>query len=722
MTLIGDSSVRQLIEELTREFPTYDPYSEPDPEVEHDLYRFGFPKRLELGPAQKHSNISYQSGQGSFEFIWDPYLNSTSLAALRDTRLLSAQQNSVLPEPRSPKYAVVGGGLWHARHINSAENDSRSAFAADVGDLINSRLGLHDTQMVPVFLPLTQPYYPWLNPDRGSSMTPTRIRTLNNDLARLSEEHDFDVVWASMSLTDTSAAFEDDGLHTTPRISRTLLEILTTRLCPRIQDYTCCSKSADIVHGQVLAIFAAIMAIGGSLLHKTPTARAIAVFATAILYCFFADRTMLFERVNKLVDVRLFVLSCVGALIAGILTLGRCPEGDILSRQQTQEWKGWMQIVILLYHYFGMSQVESVYRLIRVLVASYIFLTGFGHASYFIHTKDFSFRRVATVLLRLNLLSVTLPFTMDTTYQFYYFPMLASIWFVITWATMSTNLGKDTGVRLVCSAILVKLLYGKADVILRALSNFGMVSIEGTDFRYRFGLDLYATYLGMAAAILLATSPDLVHAGGRRVGMSACITGIIACSIYWMLTSGMRRSVYNELHRYWSLLPIIGYVVLRNAIPSWRNRYSRLFAWFGRHSLETFVLQYHIWLAADTHGVLHLGLIDRYYNEPSTRGSWRFWTEVFLITACFLWVCAGVTKASAAIVKAVVHKSEGTDEKSGGLVMFETVKCPELERITWAPLQWLKLSDDARLRWKCFIIVMCLWALNVCWPWKASGV
>lgn len=37
-----------------------------------------------------------------------------------------------------------------------------------------------------------------------------------------------------------------------------------------------------------------------------------------------------------------------------------------------------------------------------------------------------------------------------------------------------------------------------------------------------------------------------------------------------------------------------------------RTRYSSFFAWFGRISLELFVCQYHIWLAADTYGVLVL--------------------------------------------------------------------------------------------------------------------
>ena len=46
--------------------------------------------------------------------------------------------------------------------------------------------------------------------------------------------------------------------------------------------------------------------------------------------------------------------------------------------------------------------------------------------------------------------------------------------------------------------------------------------------------------------------------------------------------------------------------MLRNISGVLRTRYSSFFAWFGRISLELFISQYHIWLAADTHGVLVL--------------------------------------------------------------------------------------------------------------------
>lgn len=149
------------------------------------------------------------------------------------------------------------------------------------------------------------------------------------------------------------------------------------------------------------------------------------------------------------------------AVIVGLFTITRIEDhsqrsqptswaDEILPRHQTEEWKGWMQIMILLYHYFGMSQTIWVYRLVRLLVASYIFLTGYSHTSYFIRTSDYSLRRVMTVLLRINLLTIGLAFIMDKHYQFYYFPLLASLWFLVTWATTPRTSSAGTNYMLTC--------------------------------------------------------------------------------------------------------------------------------------------------------------------------------------------------------------------------------------------------------------------------------
>ncbi|CAD7922149.1 unnamed protein product [Amoebophrya sp. A25] len=76
-----------------------------------------------------------------------------------------------------------------------------------------------------------------------------------------------------------------------------------------------------------------------------------------------------------------------------------------LPRDQTDEWKGWMQMVFILYHYY---RARFVYNWMRVFVSSYMFLTGYGNFLFFQKTKDFSLKRVANVLLRLSFFPVLL--------------------------------------------------------------------------------------------------------------------------------------------------------------------------------------------------------------------------------------------------------------------------------------------------------------------------
>jgi N-acetylneuraminate 9-O-acetyltransferase len=419
---------------------------------------------------------------------------------------------------------------------------------------------------------------------------------------------------------------------------------------------------------------------------------AITMALIAALSCFVADRTPFLDTASKSKDMLTFVCLMSLFIVIGVLTrqadLPRFEQSfelkphiakpvRFLSRQQTEEWKGWMQIVILLYHYFGMSKVLWIYQLVRVLVASYLFMTGFGHATYFTKTGDFSTKRVTTVMVRTNILNIILSWVLGTSYELYYFPMLTSVWFILTWITiprrssMRLDLARNLRAIGLCTMI-ARLLLGNEVIIsslLRSVQGrFGFPNFSIREFDFRFNLDVYVVPIGMASAVLLEwykTQPDIPSprnswiARLTRLAKSKALPALAALSLflYMLFCSIFNDKVYyNQWHPFVSPLAVMAFGVLRNSRDCLRTHHSRLFAWIGRCSLELFVLQYHLWLAADSHGILQLGLLKQ-YDLPSNLRNVVDVFEIACILAVFITISHFTAQALSIITKSLVARS-----------------------------------------------------------------
>ncbi len=88
-------------------------------------------------------------------------------------------------------------------------------------------------------------------------------------------------------------------------------------------------------------------------------------------------------------DLFLFLFTCLTAVALGTsLQPVRTPL--LLNRPQTEEWKGGRQVLFLLYHYF---EAREAYNAIRIFIAGYVCMTGYGNFSYYYRTGDFSIGR-----------------------------------------------------------------------------------------------------------------------------------------------------------------------------------------------------------------------------------------------------------------------------------------------------------------------------------------
>ncbi|XP_028926669.1 N-acetylneuraminate 9-O-acetyltransferase [Ornithorhynchus anatinus] len=350
-------------------------------------------------------------------------------------------------------------------------------------------------------------------------------------------------------------------------------------------------------------------------------------------YFYLCDRADFFMKENKFYTHSAFFIPIIYILVLGVFYNENTKETKVLNREQTDEWKGWMQLVILIYHISGASTFLPVYMHVRVLVAAYLFQTGYGHFSFFWLKGDFGIYRVCQVLFRLNFLVVVLCIVMDRPYQFYYFVPLVTVWFVVIYVTLALwpqiIQKKANGSCFWHFGLLLKLASLFSCICFLAYSQGAFEKIFSLwplskcfelngnvyEWWFRWKLDRYVVFHGMVFAfVYLALQKQQALSEGK--GEPLFSTRVSNCLLFVSVVSFLTYSIWasscknkaecNELHPSVSVVQILAFVLIRN-IPGYaRSVYSSFFAWFGRISLELFICQYHIWLAADTRGVLVL--------------------------------------------------------------------------------------------------------------------
>ncbi|EFJ45254.1 hypothetical protein VOLCADRAFT_106065 [Volvox carteri f. nagariensis] len=356
-----------------------------------------------------------------------------------------------------------------------------------------------------------------------------------------------------------------------------------------------------------------------ALIQHRDTLRAVVEFGLIMIWYFVADRTTVVPWGEKSYSRDVFIFLFVVLTSVALGTSIRAFKMPLLlNRPQTEEWKGWMQVLFLLYHYF---EAKEVYNAIRIFIAAYVWMTGFGNFSYYYKTGDFCIGRFAQMLWRLNFLVFFACVVLRNSYMLYYICPMHTIFTVFVYLALAIapQLNVNHGwlfVKILLCFAFIFVTWDLKFVFYAIWSPFKFI-LGYSDPRnptedvlhewyFRSGLDRYIWVYGMlcalvhpqAAAVLkyIDELPVIRRYTARTIILSLCG---VASYYYYITVYSKPKYEYNTVHPYTSWIPITLWIIIRNITPWLRVHSLRLYGWLGCITLETYISQFHIWMKTD---------------------------------------------------------------------------------------------------------------------------
>lgn len=638
---------------------------------------------------------------------------------------------------------VLGSpGLWAARH---GGDEYLNIFKGGIESIrVHISASLDDHLLLPtqdmrrnydqapnqiLLAPVQIPWYDSLSHDRAITITPEKVDKMNQYLAGLPLQEQSHILWAynKMTLGDANT-FEVNGIHVVDRVAERKIDLALNARCNAAKGHqlprgaTCCMMYPNVHLLPNIVLMIALSALFWKLwksyrmnLGRPPRSSsfrlvvgqnkvlAAASFIPVIAaYCQYTDRSHLFLKFDRRYDTSVFLASCLvfwllslmswrsisrpASLIPTQPTKPRFEpvvqnDKGFLCREQSNEWKGWMQAMILIYHYNHASQTLWVYKLVRLLVSGYIFLCGYGHTINLLRTDDYSLRRAGAVMFRLNLLSAVLPYIMGTNYDFYYFAPVITFWYLTVYLTLRVfrRCNQDPVLllgKIVIAAIATScFIRNPRPMQLLSTTSFKLFGMQwdSNEARFRLSIDRFIVFFGMLTASIVHRM-DIIRSNQSISGSQkaddtrtrrsslvdpalsvlvfpdaltepikplACAFSALFIMFFTVITQTQvsDKTQYNIAHPYMSWIPVISFLIIRNSYRWLRNTYLALPAALGEISLETYVLQYHIWLGNNATAKLRFGLWDRYGGVTWFAGGGRY-LELLIITGTFICVSA----------------------------------------------------------------------------------
>lgn len=278
--------------------------------------------------------------------------------------------------------------------------------------------------------------------------------------------------------------------------------------------------------------------------------------------------------------------------------------------------------MFLLYHYY---HAEETYKALRIMITCYVWMTGFGNFSFFYIKRDYSLVRVLQMLWRLNFLVVFLCLSQNNTYILYYICPLHTFFFFMVYAAMrvksSVNYSKyGLRMKLFVLAVIIFLVWDVPSPIfssfhffLTASPTIGATGGQMWEWYFRTTLDHWSTFLGMIfaanypiTALWLKKVEALPPMKEWTIKLSV-LFALLSVFVWWVRNPFSEPKLsYNLTNCYFGFIPLITYIYARNIHPTLRSRSMNLLHTIGKTTLETYLLQHHLWLTSNAKSLLIL--------------------------------------------------------------------------------------------------------------------